>query len=178
MCCMCTPYMYAIWGVCVCVTPCVVCVVCFTMCGVCCVCMVFLCLVFVWCMYVVCMCGACVRFGSMRMYPCVCACIHVCSYGRMCIACIYFAGALYGMCMRSYAYDAYPPPCPCLPLVPTTTPTKERRRRRRWREDFEDGIFEDNEQGNTRQSFVALVLYVCIWYAVYGMVFGYYYYYY
>ena len=68
--------MYAIWGVCVCVTPCVVCVVCFTMCGVCCVCMVFICLVFVWCMYVVCMCGACVWVGSMRMYPCVCACIH------------------------------------------------------------------------------------------------------
>ena len=35
---------------------------------------------------------------------------------------------------------------------------KERRRRRRWREDFEDGIFEDEEQGNPRQSYVVLVL--------------------
>ena len=41
-----------------------------------------------------------------------------------------------------------------------------------WREDFEDGIFEDEEQGNARQSYVALVLDVywvifqgicCIW---------------
>ena len=44
------------------------------------------------------------------------------------------------------------------------------------REDFEDGIFEDEEQGNARQSYVVFVLGVC-WlifdgvYAVYGLVF-------
>ena len=27
-----------------------------------------------------------------------------------------------------------------------------------WREDFEDGIFEDEEQGNARQSYVVVVL--------------------
>ena len=79
---VCVPYAYVICGICVCV-----------------ICMCGLCLVCVWCMYVVCMCGACVWVGSMRMYLCVCACIHVCSYGRMCIACMYFAGALYSMRM-------------------------------------------------------------------------------
>ena len=44
-----------------------------------------------------------------------------------------------------------------------------------WREDFEDGIFEDEEQGNARQSYVALVLDV-YWvifmvYVVYGLVY-------
>ena len=45
-----------------------------------------------------------------------------------------------------------------------------------WREDFEDGIFEDEEQGNARQSYVVFVSGVC-WlifggvYAVYGLVF-------
>ena len=47
----------------------------------CCLCMVCVCLVFVCCMYVACMCGVCmwVGGGSMRVYACVCACIHVCS---------------------------------------------------------------------------------------------------
>ena len=52
-----------------------------------------------------------------------------------------------------------------------------------WRGDFEDGIFEDEEQGNARQSYVVLVLgvywvcWVCVGlifggvYAVYGLVF-------
>ena len=57
---VCVPYAYVICGICGCA-----------------ICMCGLCLVFVWCMYVVCMCGACVWVGSMRMYPCVCACIHV-----------------------------------------------------------------------------------------------------
>ena len=66
--------------------------------------------------------------------------------------------------------------------------TKERRRRRRWREDFEDGIFEDEEQGNPRQKLCG-VYWVCIgcvlgdiWHSGYmpyiGWYFGYYYYYY
>ena len=110
-------------GVCMCLMcMCDACMCAICICGLCCllvcVCMVCLCLVFVWCMYVVCMCGVCmwVGGGSMRMYACVCACIHVCSYEPMCIVCVYFAGALYSMRMRSSAYRAYPPPCPCLTL--------------------------------------------------------------
>ena len=110
------------------------------------------------------------------LVACVCIRVYVRAYmfarTDECALLAYISPEPYIVCV---CIHAYPPPCPCLPLVPTTTPTKERRRRRRWREDFEDGIFEDEEQGNARQSYVALVLdvYRVIFrvYVVYGLVY-------
>ena len=65
------------------------------------------------CMYVVCMLCVCVVCVC-GLIPCVCIRVYVRVYVRskeqMCIVYIYFAGALYSMRMRLYAYHAHPLP--------------------------------------------------------------------